>query len=254
LVLRIIEYLCVAATLTTIPISAQMAEPILAKTAIPFAQGAGAVKLDFAGGIGPSGGGSQIIPEATIEVGIGKGLEALARFPLLRVTPRLGGPAVIGGGQLAVGARYLLAGGAERVYAIALQAIVETPTGDTRLVGNATQVMPAVFADWRPAHPIVVYSDLLFDRSIGGTGPGAGFFGYGGAVAWLATAHWVPALEFAGSTNTLTGRTQLVGLPEIIVRVGTHWELKTGLTFGLNPQTPRLGLRAQVDWFWGTRK
>ncbi len=212
------------------------------------------MKLDYAGGIGRSGGSSQVIPEATVETGIGKGLEVLARFPLLRVMPASGGPAVIGGGELAVGARYLVAGGVERIYAVAIQAIVEAPTGDTRLVGNATQVMPAIFADWRPARPIVVHSDLMFDRFVGGTGPGSGFVGYGYAVVWLATTHFVPVLEFVGSTNTITGTTQLVEQPEVILRFGSHWELKAGLTIGLNPRTPPLGLRVQVDWFWGKWK
>lgn len=248
------KYLCVAATVTCLPIGAQIAEPILAKTAIPFVTGSGAVKLDYAGGIGRSGGSSQIIPEATVEMGIGKGLEVLARYPLLRIMPASGRPAVIAGGELAVGARYLVAGGAECAYAVAVQAIVEAPTGDTRLVGNATQVMPAIFADWRPARQIVVHSDLMFDRSVGGTGSGSGFFGYGNAVVWLATKHFVPVLEFVGNTNTITGTTQLVEQPEVILRVGPHWEFKAGLTFGLNPRTPHLGLRAQVDWFWGKRK
>jgi hypothetical protein len=252
--MRIVKYLCVAATVTCVPISAQIAEPILVKTAIPFAPDAGAVKLDYAGGIGRSGGSLQIIPEATVETGIGKGLEVLARFPLLRVMPTSGGPAVIAGGQLAAGARYLVAGGAECAYAVAIQAIVEAPTGDTRLVGNATQVMPAIFADWRPARRIVVHSDFMFDHSVGGTGPGSGFFSYGYAVAWLATNHFVPVLEFVSSTNTLTGTTQLVEQPEAILRVGPHWEIKAGLTFGLNRPAPHLGLRVQVDWFWGKRK
>ena len=252
--MRVVRCLWVAATVTCLPMTAQIAEPILVKTAIPFAPGAGAVKLDYAGGIGRSSGSSQIIPEATVEAGVGTDLEFLARFPLLRVVPAGNGPAVIAGGQLAVGARYLVAGGAERTYGVAIQAIVETPTGDTRLVGNATQVMPGIFADWRPARQIVVHSDLMFDRSVGGTGHGSGFVSYGYAVVWLATKHFVPGLEFVSSTNTVTGTTQFIEQPELIVPVGSRWELKSGLMFGLNAPAPHLGLRVQVDWFWGKRK
>jgi hypothetical protein len=224
------------------------------KTATPFGPGAGSLKLDYAGGIGQSGGSSQVIPEATLEAGAGKGLEAIARFPLIRVTPTSNGPAVIGGGQLAAGVRYLLSGGARRSYGVALQAIVEAPTGDTRLVGDATQVMPAVLVDWRPAHRLALYTNLLFDRSIGGTSPPTGFFGYGNAAVWQATTHFIPAVEFAGSTSIISGRTQLAAQPELIVREGQRWDLKAGVTFGLNPQTPHLALRAQLEWFWGNRR
>ncbi len=66
-------------------IRAQVAEPILTKSAVPFGAGAGSVKLDYAGGIGQGGGASQIIPEGKVEMGVRDGLEVLARLPLLRV-------------------------------------------------------------------------------------------------------------------------------------------------------------------------
>jgi hypothetical protein len=246
--------LLMAAAITYLRVDAQIAEPILTKTTIPFAQGAGTLKLDYAGGIGQSGGGSQVIPEATLETGVLRGLEILVRFPLLRVRAIPEGPVVIGGGQLAMGARYLFAGSAERSYAISVQAIVEAPTGDTQLVGNATQVMPGVLADWHPASRIVIHSNIAFDRSIGGTGQRAAFFEYANALAWTATDHFLPVFEFAGSTNAITGRTQLAGQPEAIVLIGQHLELKGGLQLGLNSKTSRLGLRTQVAWFWGKRK
>src|SRR5690348_6028133 len=114
--MHMIGYLFMGLAIMCLPISAQIAEPILTKSAIPFVLGAGSVKLEYAGGIGRSGGGSQVIPEATLETGVLKGLEFLVRFPLLRVTSLSGGPAVVVGGQLAIGARYLLAGSSERSY------------------------------------------------------------------------------------------------------------------------------------------
>lgn len=243
-----------APAILCLPIGAQIAEPILTKMAIPFARETGTVKLDYAGGIGRHGGSSQVIPEATLETGVLKGLEFLVRFPLLRVSPRPGGPAVIGGGQLAMGARYLLAGSAERSYAISVQTIVEAPTGDALLVGNATQLMPGVLADWHPTSQIVIHSNIMFDRSIGGTGRKSSFFEYANALAWMATDHFLPVFEFVGSTNTITGKTQLVGQPELIVLIGQHLELKGGLSLGLNSGTPHVGLRTQVGWFWGKRK
>jgi len=249
-----IGYLLVGSAITCLPISAQIAEPILTKSAIPFALGAGSVKLEYAGGLGRSEGGSQVIPEATLETGVLKGLEFLARFPLLRVTSLPGGPTVVGGGQIAIGARCLLAGGAERRYAISVQTIVEAPTGDTRLVGNATQVMGGVLLDWRPTSRIVTHSNIMFDGSVGGTARQSAFLEYSNAVVWVATNHLLPAFELVGSSNTITGRTQLVGQPELIVPVGRHFELKGGLSLGLNQGTPHIGLRTQVAWFWGSRK
>jgi len=242
------------AVLAGLPINAQIAEPILTKTAIPFVPEAGSIKLDYAGGIGRAGGNSQVIPEGAFEIGVYQRLELLARFPLLRVTGQSQDSSVIGGGQFAVGGRYLLAGGAERDYAVSVQAIVEAPTGDTRLVGNATQVMPSVFANWHPAQKIVIYSNLTVDRSLGGGVPKSAFLEYANAVAWSATSHVIPVFELAGSTNTITGRTQLVAQPEMILRTGSNLELKAEVQRGLNPQTAHTGIRAQIAWFWGTRK
>ncbi len=249
-----IGYLLIGSAITCLPIDAQIAEPILTKSAIPFVLGAGSVKLDYAGGIGRSGGGSQVIPEATLETGVVSGLEFLVRFPLLRVTSVPGGPTVVGGGQLAIGARYLLAGSAERSYAISVQTIVEAPTGDTLLVGNATQVMGGALVDLRPTSRIVIHSNIMFDGSVGGTTGKSAFLEYSNAVVWVAANHFLPVFELVGSSNTITGRTQLVGQPELIVPIGRHFELKGGLSLGLNSETPHIGLRTQFAWFWGSRK
>ena len=245
---------CVCMAAATFSLHAQVSEPILTKSAIPFDTSAGGVKLDYAGGIGPKGGSSQIIPEGTLEAGVRDGLEMMARFPLLRVNLDALHHTVIGGGQLAIGARYLVSGGACRPYALAIQAIVEAPTGDSRLVGNATQVMPTLLWYWRPISRTSVYSNLTFDRSIGGTGPGMAFLEYQSAVTWRATNHFVPAFEFVGSTNTIAGRTQLVGLPEAIFGIGPNLELKAALQLGLNARAPDLGMRVQLGWFWGKRR
>jgi hypothetical protein len=251
--MRAIGYVCLVVA-ASVSIHAQVAEPILTKSAIPFGAGAGSVKIDYAGGIGQAGGSSQVIAEGTLEMGLRDGLEVLARFPLLRVNMKPQHNTVIGGGQLALGARYLLTGGADRPYGVSIQAIVEVPTGDTRLVGNATQVMPTVLGYWRPLRQVFVYSSLGFDRSIGGAGPSAAFLEYQSAVTWRATIHFVPTFEFVGSTNAVVGRTQLVAVPEVILRAGPHLEWKAGLQLGLNAETPELGLRVQLGWSWGKRR
>ena len=52
---------------------------------------------------------------------------------------------------------------AERTYGVALQAIVETPTGIRISWKTLPQLMRAVFADWRPAQ-IAVHSDHMFGQ------------------------------------------------------------------------------------------
>jgi hypothetical protein len=80
------------------------------------------------------------------------------------------------------------------------------------------------------------------------------FLEYHTAITWSVTSHLVPAFEFVGSTNTIAGRTQLVGLPEVIFRTGPKLELKAGLQVGLNARAPELGIRVQLGWFWGKRR
>ena len=232
---------------------AQIAEPILTKSAIPFAPGAGGIKLEYAGGLGSTGGGSEVIPEGTLEEGVTGGVEALLRFPLLRVhlSP---GATVIGGGQLAIGARALIGGGARRAFAVSLQAVIETPTGNTRLVGDATQLMPTVLADWRPVSKVVVHANLTYDRSVGHTLSRASFLEFQNAITWRLTDRVVPVLELVSSTNTFSARTQLVTQPEVILRAGPHFEWKAGLQLGLTQAAPSLGLRIQFAAFWGKRE
>ena len=232
---------------------AQIVEPILAKSPMPFAPGAGSLKLDFASGIGPAGGSSQILPEAMLEVGVRDGWEALVRFPLIRVNRGSPGETVLGGGQLAMGARYLLIGSPERKFAFSVQGIIEAPTGATHLVGNATQAMPAVLAEWRPVRRAVVDSNLTFDRSLGGTGPRSSFVAFSNAVTWVAASHLLPAFEVSSSTDTIAGRTRAIALPEVIVPIGLHWQWKAGYQVGLNPAAPQRGVRVQVAWLWGNR-
>lgn len=245
--------LCMVLAITGLRVQAQIGEPILTQSA-PIEPGSGIIKLDYAGGIGRAGGSSQVIPEGWLEVGVYPGLEALVRFPLLRVRQQGPGSAVIGGGQLAMGARYLLAGGAGSTYAVSAELVVEPPTGDTRLVGNATDVIPALLADWHPIRQVAVQSNLRFNHSIGGTGPKSAFLEYSNSVAWLTMSHLTPVFELAGSTNSITSRSEWVAQPELILRTGAHLELKAGLQLGITSLAPPVGLRAQVSWSWTRRQ
>jgi len=240
--------LTVAFASACVSVRCQTPEPILTRSAIPFDVGAGNVKLDYAGGLGRSGGSSQAIPEATLEVGIQSGLEVLVRFPLLRVAR--GDSSVVGGGQLAAGARYLLTGGSAHRYAVSVQTVLEAPTGDTQLVGDATQVMPSVLADWRPLHQLALHSNFTFDRSIGGSRR-AEFVEYANAVVLRAANRLFPVFELVGSRNGLTGQTQLVAVPEMTLRAVQHLEVKAGLQLGMTSATPAVGLRIELTGIWG---
>jgi hypothetical protein len=248
---RAAGYLCLILSINGASLRAQLAEPILTKSAAPLAPDAGAIKLEYAGGLGPSGGRTQAIPEATLEEGILHGLELLQRFPLIRLTAP-NGSTILGGGQIAIGARRLLAGGADRAYAISFQGVVEAPTGNTRLVGDATQVMPTVLADFRLLRNLAAHANLTYDRSVGHTPSRASFLEYQTAMAWRPGARLTPVVEFVGSTDTYRLRTQMITQPEIILRIGRRLEWKAGLQLGLASTSP-LGIRIQLAAFWGKR-
>jgi hypothetical protein len=239
-----------ALTLITLPAAGQIEEPILTKSALVFVPASGSVKLDYAGSLIHAGATSQIIPEFTVQAGIFQRVEGILRFPLLRVEPG-NGATVIGGGQLAAGAKFLLMGDPGTNAAISVQGVVEAPTGDSRLVGDATQVMPEILADWRLTRHIVSYTNVSWDLSLGGTGKRVSLITYESALALATRLHLEPVLEFAGSTNSSTGRILAVVEPDLLFRKRAHFELKLGVPAGLNSNSPALGLHAQLAIFWG---
>jgi len=243
--------LCLLLSMNGAWLHAQIAEPILAKSAVTLDAHAGAIKLDYAGGLGRSGGATQVIPEATLEEGVLNGLELLQRFPLIRLSLP-DGRTIFGGGQLAIGARRLLAGGPAK-YAISLQGLVEVPTGNTRVVGDATQVMPTVLADYRIRKELALYANLTYDRSVGRSLSRASFLEYLSALTWRPGSRFTPVVEFVGSANTLRARTQLVTQPEVILRIRKRLECKAGLQLGVNSKAPPAGIRIQLAAFWGKR-
>ncbi len=248
---RWMKFVCFAGLLfTSLPASSQIEEPILTKSAQVFAPASGSLKLDYAGSLINNGASSQIIPEFTLQQGLANRLEGILRFPLLRFQPE-SGSAVIGGGQVAIGAKYLLTGGPEANATISVQGVIEAPTGDSRLVGNATQVMSEIVADWHLTRRLISYTNLAWDSSFGGTARHMSFIGYDTTLALARRRRLIPALEFAGSTNTSNGRTQAVIQPDILFRKGAHFEFKLGVPAGLNAISPTLGIHAQLAIFWG---
>lgn len=248
---RCLKVVCIAnLAFISLPAFSQIEEPILTKSAQVFAPASGSLKLDYAGSIVHTAASSEILPEFTLQEGVANRLEAILRFPLLRFKPE-NGSAVIAGGQLAMGAKYLLLGGPDGKATISVQGVVEAPTGDSRLVGNATQVQSAIFADWRLSKHLIAYTNLAWDSLLGGTAPHMSFIGYDATVALASRRRLIPALEFAGSTNTGNRRTQGVIEPDLLFRKGAHLEIKLGIAAGVNSISPTLGIHAQLAIFWG---
>jgi hypothetical protein len=251
--LRSVAYLGMATFSICLPAMAQLAEPILTWNAVPNPAGSVSIKSDFVSPIGQTTGASaQAIPETRMEVGLGRGFETVLQMPLLRISEP-NGSSVLAGGQFSVALRYLLAGSLSAKYAISVSGRLEVPSGDSTIVGNFTQLMPMVLAEWHAAERMLLWSNIAWNTTIG-SGPGRfANFEHAHAVAWLVNRHFTPVLEFAGSTNTLNGNTQFVIQPEAIFTPNPHIELKTGLAVALMP-TPHYGIRSQVAWYWGKRQ
>jgi hypothetical protein len=235
---------------TSMPIAAQFAEPILTWSAVPEPAGTASLKLDFVSSIGQTAAAStQAIPESRLEVGLGRGFETVFQMPVLRVSEP-NGNSVLVGGQFSIALRYLLAGSPNSRYAISVSGRLEVPSGNSTAVGNATQLMPMLLAEWHAKDRVVFRSNIAWNTTVSGTTGRFANFEHANAVVWLVSHHFMPVFEFVGSTNTLNGNTQLVIQPEVIVAQVQHLELKTGLSLALIP-TPHYAIRSQIAWFWG---
>lgn len=229
--------------------AAQFAEPILTRSAIPNPPGTVSLKLDFVNSTARVN--SQVVPESFLEIGLGHGFETVLQWPLLQVS-QADGSSVLAAGQFSIALRYLLAGSPTARYAIAIAGRVEVPSGDSRIVGNETQLMPTVLAEWHAAPSLLLRSNLAWNTAVAGTTGRFAFLEYSNSAVWMASRYWMPVLEVVGSTNTVRGGTQVVVQPEVIVAPGRHLELKLGLSLGA-VAIDRYTIRSQLAWFWGKR-
>jgi hypothetical protein len=229
---------------------AQSAEPILTWNAVPNPAGVASVKLDFVSPLGETSGTStQAIPESRLELGLGHGLETVFQMPLLRASEP-DGSSVLGGGQLSVALRYLLVGSQSSRFAMSVAGRLEVPTGDSTLVGNATQLMAMVLSEWHVSANVALLSNIAWNTSVGATTGRFANFEHSHAVVWSRNRFVMPVFEVAGTTSTVNGNSQVVVQPEVIVVPIKHLELKTGLSVALVP-TPHYGIRSQLAWIWG---
>jgi hypothetical protein len=234
------------------PALAQFAEPILTWNAVPNPAGSVSMKLDFVTPLGESSGRStQAIPEARLEMGLGHGLQTVFQMPVLRVS-NPDGSSVLAAGQFSVAVRYLLAGSESSRYALAIGGRLEVSSGDSAIVGNATQLMPMLLSEWRVLPAVSLRSNLAWNTTVGSPNEKFANFQHANAVVWSLNRWVMPVFEVAGSTSTLTGTSQVAVQPEVIVAPSEHFELKAGLSVALIP-TPHYAMRSQLAWFWGKR-
>ena len=89
-------------------------------------------------------------------------------MPLLRVTEPTGG-SVPGAGQFSVALQYLLAGSQSADYAISVAIRMEVPSGDSKIIGDETQIMPTVLVECRARPGFVFRPASSWDRTVAGT-------------------------------------------------------------------------------------
>ncbi len=226
-------------------------EPISTEYALPFAPKAGTWEITYEFEREGRGANQQALPEVELEIGLFPRLQFNLGFPLLRVKEGPGESAPVVGGRVEAGIRYLLFGGAQRSYAVSLQAGVEAPTGSSAIVGDATEVGAALHVDRSLGRRARLYSNFGWTTAIGGSERPERLFRYSHALVWTPARRWNPALEILGETETRTGETRLALQPEMIFWANRHWEVKLGIPIGLTSATPGIGVRAQVAILWG---
>jgi hypothetical protein len=107
-------------------------------------------------------------------------------------------------------------------------------------------------AEWHATPNLLFRSNLAWNTAVAGTTGRFAFLEYSYATVWLASRHWIPVIESAGSTSTVYGGAQVIVQPELIVAPSRHLELKLGLSLGVIA-TERYAIRSQIAWFWGKR-
>ena len=232
---------------------AQFGEPIFTRSAVPNPLGTVSLKMDFVNPVGATtGASSAALPESLLEIGLGRGLEAAMMEPLLRISEP-NGRSVLAAGQFSIALRYLLAGSAGAKYAIAIAGRLEVPSGDSAIVGNETQLMPTVLAEWHATPRFWLRSNISWNTTVTGTSARFAYLAHSHAAVWRASRYFLPVFEMVSSADTIHGGAKLVLQPEVIVALNPHLEFKSGFSLGV-VDTRRYTIRSQLAWFWGRRE
>ncbi len=226
-------------------------EPISTHFARPFERGIGSIEITYEYEHRNREDASRhLIPEVEFELGISRRMQFSLEAPLI-LERSADEPARVGGGNLEIAARYLLAGGSRRNYAISLNGFVAPPAGDNHLAGDATEVGAALHFDKEITRRVYFHGNYGWSTTIGGTQERERTFFYRSAFVFPVSYRWNPGVELLGETDTATGHTELVVQPEMIFFGNARWELKAGVPIGLTRSSPNIGVRAQVTWIFG---
>ena len=242
--------LCLILTISGMRLRAQTLEPISTEFADPLARGEGTLKIGYEYAHFSSSVSGQLIPLLNLTIGLGRGLELDFQFPVFREKLADNQPALVGGGKVGVGARYLLFGGETHRYAVSLVGIVEPPTGRKQLVGDGSELRAGIFADRRVGNHVVLHSNIEWGATVGGLTQRKPVLEYHDAVLWSRISRVVPVFELVGDANTATGKTELALQPEVIYPSCKHVELKVGLPLGLTSSSPGIAIRTQLAILW----
>lgn len=228
------------------PAAAHDSEPINTEFAAPFARHAGNLQTGFEYFSGTSV--HDGIP-LTFEYGFADRQQLALELPIL--CGHEPGGLLFRPGNLELQYRYLVAGGAERKFALSLNPSLGIPSGDKRLAERAWEAGGALHLD---THLL----DRFFTHmNVGYVTPFANFeekeknLFYKFAAMYEATEHFQPVVEFLGEHDFHSGETRAALVPEGIFHAGQHWEIKAGVPVGLTASTPSVGAQLQLTWKFG---
>jgi len=232
--------------LLAVPALAHDSEPINTEFASPFARGAGNLQFGFSYFWNAEL--HDVVPMA-FEYGFAPRQQLSLELPVLCAHEP--GATLLRPGNMEIQYRYLLAGGAERKFALSLNPSLGIPSGDKRIAERAWEAGGALHLDTH------LHSRFFTHMNVGYETPFARFeekeknFFYKFAAMYEATERVQPVLEFLGEHDFASGETRAALVPEAIWRAGERWELKAGVPLGLTSSTPGVGVQFQVSWKFG---
>jgi len=230
-----------------IPLYAHDGEPINTEFASPFARKSGNFQFRFQHF---HNAGSFETASVEFEYGFARRMQLSASFPLNRREEA--GETLLGRGNVELGWRYLLAGGAERRFALSLNPEITLPAGDNRVVDGAYEAGGAIHLDLNPLPQLFTHTNVGYETPVAGFDEKEKVLFYRFAAMYHASRRWQPVLEFIGQHDFHEESTQFAVVPEIIFTPHPRWEIKAGVPLGATSSTPGVGVQLQVTWKFGT--
>jgi hypothetical protein len=238
---------CVAAVAG--PASAHRLEPINTEYAQPFEPGVGVLKLGYGYQMfGPTRDNSL---DAELEIGLVKRLQLSAGQGYLWRNGQ--GRQKSGLTNLETSLRYLVAGGAEKGYAVSLNPGYTFASGGRRVREGIPSYGLAVNADYFRIPGWMLFSNLGYEqasRGEGGEDRERRVF-YRLAAVHPISRQWNPTVELAGDHDVATGRHDLTLIPEIQYFKSARVEFKLAVPIKLDHGAGRFGVQLQATYALG---